>query len=405
MRVKEIMIEVPKIVPERLRAAGAQAATTHPDADVLTAFAEQALTQPERERVLEHLALCVDCREVVVLALPASEAVAAPVEAEVEMARILVPTRPQGGWFSWSSLRWATLAAGIAVAVLVARGGWEHRARPKLVADSAVQTSLAVQPVVKPTTSGNEVKEMTSAPAAAPEQKTSPAAPAAAASKHRATAKDVRPGAAAAGQLAAQIGGRELPGVAAESSSAGLETGPKSSATPLQATLMADAPAIEKAKPPLPGTDDTKESQPTTPPMQAVAPAKHAVLIANASSLATKGADAAMRDVRWTIAAGVLQRSVDGGVTWQALLQTDHMLLSSANRGMEVWAGGQSGTLLHSLDNGATWSAVRPSCQGRLLESDITHIEIGDQVQVVVLTTASEGTWSSADGGKSWQKN
>src|SRR6266436_9420550 len=65
------MTEVPKIVYDRLRAALPEQA--HPDADLLTAFAEQALSATERDGVLQHLALCGDCREVVALALPAAD--------------------------------------------------------------------------------------------------------------------------------------------------------------------------------------------------------------------------------------------------------------------------------------------------------------------------------------------
>src|SRR5580704_18435477 len=81
------MTEVPKIVHDRLRAAlplqGASA-SVHLDADLLTAFAEQALPVAERDGVLEHLALCGDCREVVALALPDSSMVAAPFVADAE---------------------------------------------------------------------------------------------------------------------------------------------------------------------------------------------------------------------------------------------------------------------------------------------------------------------------------
>src|SRR6267154_5355521 len=65
--------EVPKIVYDRLRTAAPEpgsnaVARPHPDADLLTAFAEQALSAPEREEVLHHLALCGNCREVLSLA-------------------------------------------------------------------------------------------------------------------------------------------------------------------------------------------------------------------------------------------------------------------------------------------------------------------------------------------------
>src|ERR1700691_6281016 len=81
------MSEVPKIVYDRLRAAQLRQAfpddatpkPAHPDADLLTAFAEQSLTATERDGVLAHLALCDDCREVASLALPAADLVPTPI--------------------------------------------------------------------------------------------------------------------------------------------------------------------------------------------------------------------------------------------------------------------------------------------------------------------------------------
>src|ERR1700687_2008384 len=138
------MTEVPKIVPailpaivhDRLRAAGLKRALpeqsapepAHPDADVLTAFAEQALSAAERDGVLEHLARCGDCRELSALALPPAEIVAAPMaatteagEATVSRGRAPAPHQRNFAWptLAWPTLRWAALAAGVAVAPAV----------------------------------------------------------------------------------------------------------------------------------------------------------------------------------------------------------------------------------------------------------------------------------------------
>ena len=77
------MQDVPKIVLKRLQETSAPG--THPDADLLTAFAEQSLPEPERVRVMDHLARCSDCREVLALALPAMELVAVAASAADEM--------------------------------------------------------------------------------------------------------------------------------------------------------------------------------------------------------------------------------------------------------------------------------------------------------------------------------
>ena len=100
------MQDVPKFVTERLRAA--TPVVNHPDADVLTAFSEQALSGRERAVVLEHLSRCGDCREVVALALPD-----APVA-----DRLVRPLRHE--WLSWPVLRWGFV--GVSVVALASLG-------------------------------------------------------------------------------------------------------------------------------------------------------------------------------------------------------------------------------------------------------------------------------------------
>ena len=93
------MQNVLKIVRERLKAA--VPAVNHPDADVLTAFAERSLPELERAVVLEHMARCGDCRDIVALALPATES--------VQEVIIAAPS----GWLTWPALRWGFVAAGV----------------------------------------------------------------------------------------------------------------------------------------------------------------------------------------------------------------------------------------------------------------------------------------------------
>src|SRR5579863_1737562 len=95
------MQNVPNIVRERLKAV--PPAVNHPDADVLTAFAEQSLPDAERALVLDHLARCGDCRDVVALALPATETLETAIR----------PNRST--WMTWPALRWGFVAAGILV--------------------------------------------------------------------------------------------------------------------------------------------------------------------------------------------------------------------------------------------------------------------------------------------------
>jgi len=115
------MQNVPKIVRERLKAATPPA--HHPDANVLTAFTERSLGEDERGTVLDHLARCGDCRDIVALALPASDAIATPVRV------------PASGWLTWPALRWGLAAAG--VVAIAALGIVQYQRRTENVASKS----------------------------------------------------------------------------------------------------------------------------------------------------------------------------------------------------------------------------------------------------------------------------
>ena len=117
------MQDVPNIVRERLRAA--TPAANHPDADVLTAFAERSLSEGERGIVLEHLARCGDCREILALALPEMEAAATAIKPHAQ------------AWLAWPTLRWAFAAAGIVA--IASLGIVEYQRRQENIASKSAQ--------------------------------------------------------------------------------------------------------------------------------------------------------------------------------------------------------------------------------------------------------------------------
>src|ERR1700736_6076589 len=100
------MPPLPKIVRQRLRGP-TSVSDLHPDADLLTAFAEKSLPDPERAHVTEHLARCGDCREILALSLPVIE--------DTTTAGVRPATVSRTGWF----LRWGVVAAGITLAASV----------------------------------------------------------------------------------------------------------------------------------------------------------------------------------------------------------------------------------------------------------------------------------------------
>ena len=138
------MENVPKFVWQRLRTPVAGA---HPDADLLTAFAEQSLPQSERASVVTHLANCGDCREVLALALPATE-----------VTTVSVVRGAARGWLKLPILRWGVAAAGLIVLSSIGVLEYQqHQARESRIA--ALETgerqtgSVAIPAIGTPTAS------------------------------------------------------------------------------------------------------------------------------------------------------------------------------------------------------------------------------------------------------------
>jgi photosystem II stability/assembly factor-like uncharacterized protein len=141
---------------------------------------------------------------------------------------------------------------------------------------------------------------------------------------------------------------------------------------------------------------------------------------------------------RWTITStGGLQRSLDQGVTWQAIdvianpesstnatslqisannsrakrkdaqaLKRDvpsPLFRAVAANGAEVWAGGSGGVLYHSQDAGDHWTRIVPASAGSTLTGDIVSLEFPDPQHGKVSTSAAE-IWITTDDGQTWQK-
>jgi hypothetical protein len=86
----------------------------HPDPDTLTAYAEQLLPQDERNLVLNHLAACSQCREVVMLSLPEAATVTSRVSVALPAVR-----RRRFFWTPGFGLAASAAALALLVGVLV----------------------------------------------------------------------------------------------------------------------------------------------------------------------------------------------------------------------------------------------------------------------------------------------
>ncbi len=439
------MTEVPKIVYDRLRAARPERALpdrvlpertgpelAHPDANLLTAFAEQALSAAERDDVLEHLALCGDCREAIALALPAADIVATPIAAAGEAVRAAkITTKAERSWltaFPRPGLRWAALAAGVAVvaALLLVRPGKLNQATPPPVNQ---QVATAAQPVPGPQIAPSPARSLpTDQSAVLTKSDEARQKPELQLSKKLKAGQIVTPShqaepgiliadnkkdSAQADNLSAAPSARAFAYDA--STSRTTETVEASGAAPAEALAPSaegnpmarnETPAIEKAKPALQGIEANEQQETET----AVAPGSarsQARNVTFAAKLAFPASQALAHNVTWTITAGVLQRSLDSGRSWQNALRADRPLLCYASHDQDVWTGGQAGTLFHSADSGVTWVQVRPSIKTQQLGSDVTRIDVRGDVRgpaQIVVSTGNNEIWSRADGGKTWEK-
>src|SRR5882762_6197901 len=446
------MTEVPKIVYDRLRAALPEQA--HPDADLLSAFAEQALSATEREGVLRHLALCGDCREVVALALPAAD-VAPPRIADEDGVRTTVSRAGAPALhklsFAWPSLRWAALAAGVVVVatVLLVHPGKLNQATlpsvnpqvattaPPASGSQIALSSAPSSPIASPPADQFAVLAETNEPRRKSELRLSKKLKAGQAvtlspqtesgmlladNKKDSRQADKLSAAPRAGVRALDYDARTSQGTTETVEVAGAATAATTEPSADNA-LMArnDAPAIDKAKPALQEMEVNEEQKAQAVPGLAKSLTRN---VMSAAKLASPASPTPAHNVTWAITGGVLQRSVDSGQSWQDALHADHPLLCYASHDEDVWTGGQAGILFHSANSGVTWVQVQPSVKARPLSSDITHIEVrngdlrGDSRNnmrdelrgyargpaEILLSTSNNEIWSSADGGKTWAK-
>jgi photosystem II stability/assembly factor-like uncharacterized protein len=108
---------------------------------------------------------------------------------------------------------------------------------------------------------------------------------------------------------------------------------------------------------------------------------------------------------RWTLSPdGVLERSMDGGKTWETIpIPAASGLRALATIGTDIWVGGRAGALYHSSDSGEHWTKITPSEDGRTLAADIISVSFTDAARGK-LTTANNEIWTTSDAGQSWNK-
>lgn len=440
---------LPNIVRERLKMMAT--AGDHPDPDLLAAFAEQALPDRERTPLLEHLARCTHCRELLVLSAPALESGA--------VAKDTVPAQ-KAPWFSWPVLRWGALAACVVIVGTAVLMQTERHSLP-VARDVSAPPVLASKPQAQAKVAETSPQEPGGAtlslsmqePRQAPVDNAlnaeirnkkdqseeglysefSPGPPAtsrlmahgavSALAKTPGTQWDtVQRGGASAGKVGAVV-----PPPPAPSAVANLASTDKGQDLPINSRNL-DILST-------PTTNETVEVQAATPSVEAnsadVSPKTESPGRAKAAgasnptvALETNDADQsnapadtrakALRErslmfhvelERWTISSsGQVQRSRDSGKSWQPVVVADHATFRalSAN-GPDLWVGGADGLLYHSADAGIHWTQIKPVADNATLTADIAAIEFTDP-QHGKITTANGEAWLTTDAGRSWQK-
>jgi hypothetical protein len=373
------MGELPKIVKSRLAQQRSADFAAHPDANLLSAFAEQTLLERERMTVSAHLAQCADCRESLALA-----GMAQPVAERVTAA-------PKRHWF----LEWRWVGAA-AVACCVMAVVLQYRVQPPAVekAKYTVASPVGAAPVPRPAQPAQQIE-------AAQKLKV----------EHLKKALELPPPPSLAQE-------QSPPTVMTQLDSTTPERNP-AAVTPLEPPALSGqadilAPSGLEPKAFRPETAETARAQKDIAAFQAKSGLRSG---ANAFAQGTVARTAVSRlsgpTVLWSINAspatagnahGVVERSLDAGKTWEVVpLSDDVSFRIVVSAGSHVWAGGTSGALFHSADGGAHWERIIVSDEGDKLNGTIVNIDARD-ASLIKITTTSGARWISSDGGRQWKR-
>jgi hypothetical protein len=148
----------------------------------------------------------------------------------------------------------------------------------------------------------------------------------------------------------------------------------------------------------------------TTSPTTAYAPNDKDAFRASSEEMANLPNLVAARQAGiWQItAAGNLERSFDGGKSWESVpvvpagVNPAARLRVVAAAGFQVWVGGNGGVLLHSQDAGSRFANVKVHKKNFALTGDIVALAFSD-AQHGRLETAEHEVWTTTDGGKTWR--
>jgi hypothetical protein len=382
------MTGLPKFVRDQM--AGTPAPSSHPDADVLTAFAENTLTAKERQQVTEHLSACADCREVIFLAQPES----------VQTQAVLAP-KPR----RFTRMAWASVAAVIVVvgsAVFLQHEQVTKIQAPVTVATTTTPPSPEAKPTAPPITR-DEAMASVSKPRAAMERREADldAAKTKSATEPLFTTKDIDH----SEELVYQ--GAPVPPAVSNQQVTVAGAAPQQASTgPAQRNIsgqiqQAQGPSNTANKINITAADNKLAKAESAPRAKFSSKQRADEFRGLTTGYTAAPAAAPLPAARahWQISSTrILERSYAADTWTPVLTVTGAKFHVVSVIGNTVWAGGEHGALYVSRDGGTTWNPVTIDTT-----STITSVHFSDDLHGT-LETVDGQVWKTADNGKTWQK-
>jgi hypothetical protein len=396
---------IERVLRERLRTRAAERLDSCIDAETLAAWIDGALSARERKAAEAHAANCARCQALAAAVIKVS------------------PRPPTASWWRAPLITWlaplTATAAAVAVWAIVADRSPIQKPEPASAAGalaSARQEPPAQAPAEPPAPKTSTEPSRPASPARQVEGRAAPPSLKAAREDRQAEKEDLQKRAApvAADSAAARAGSRDrtVPPPSAATAAA----------APAAQAASPAAPTLPAGGPPAAPVDAVAE-RPSPQPAAAAAAAENATAEttqlksalqgdarasgvtarrAAAFSSPLRGGDTTIASpdpaVRWRIlGTGGLQRSIDGGASWQ-LQQPGApapLVAGAAPASTICWVVGRNGTVMLSTD-GRSWRRVMfPEA------ADLIAVRAVDAMNATV-TTADGRTFTTADGGRSW---
>ena len=337
----------------------------HPDANLLSAFAERNLSRPERATILKHLSRCPECREILALS-SAGGAYRRPSFHRLRTKNI-----------NWWALR---LAATAALTCLVIATIWGPALFRRTPASAPPQTPIRVSTpsyVPAPSLSSKTIEPAAAKPGARKKKQVSPQ------------------------QDVTAVRERSLNGALTKLSEQATKSNRFVIVSPERARVASSqamlAPQTDHAAP-------APQSKAVFEPKSTFSPIVGGAVSAQKSVSALQANENTVWRLGVAPKAGTVQKSDDGGRSWLNIpidQATQFYALSAS--GSDVWVGGAGGKLFHSVDNGVHWTPAIPvSDEGSNLTEAI--IKIDAHGESITLKTASGAIWATEDGGAHWRR-